>query len=59
VSKTPKPQSKPQFTEEVLLHGDSITFTAAKVSDKPSRIKITAGTIILNWAERGFHATQI
>jgi hypothetical protein len=42
VSKTAKPQSKPQLTEEVLLHGDSINFTAARVSDKPGRIRITS-----------------
>jgi hypothetical protein len=26
----------------VLLHGDSINFTAARVSDKPGRIRITS-----------------
>jgi hypothetical protein len=30
------------LTEEVLLHGDSINFTAARVSDKPGRIRVTS-----------------
>src|SRR5262249_13081360 len=39
-----KPQKKPT-SEEVLLHGDSINFTAARVSDKPGRIRITSAHI--------------
>ena len=37
--------AKPQFEEEVLLHGDSINFSAAKVSDKPGRIRISGAHI--------------
>src|SRR5215831_21161421 len=40
--------SKPQkhaTSEEVLLHGDSINFTAARVSDKPGCIRITSAQI--------------
>src|SRR5262249_24838632 len=39
-----KPQKKAS-SEEVLLHGDSINFTAARVSDKPGRIRFTSAQI--------------
>jgi hypothetical protein len=35
----------PPMKTQVLLHGDSINFTAARVSDKPGRIRITSAHI--------------
>jgi hypothetical protein len=40
-----KSESQKTHLAEVLLHGDSINFTAARVSDKSGRIRITSAHI--------------